>query len=149
MRSRRRWFTARRRAWNCSTPSKPTPASLIITAWTPFERICWNSPETARPQSDTTGRRQARQGASRSVTTFSRRPRDSQSNCDQSAIEYAAARKTAQRALIFAQFGLKVAFVETPERVDPKWFGEMAPRNRGVNVRVFTNVEDAEEWLLR
>src|SRR5262249_25061672 len=61
------------------------------TAWTPFARICWNSPETARQPSDTIGRRQARRGASRSVTTFSRRPRDSRANCDQSsAIEFVA-----------------------------------------------------------
>jgi hypothetical protein len=54
----------------------------------------------------------------------------------------------AKRTLIFAQYGLKVAFVEILERVDPNRFGETVARNRGVNIRAFTNVEDAEEWLL-
>ncbi len=33
------------------SPSKLTPASRIITAWTLFEHICWNSLETARAPS--------------------------------------------------------------------------------------------------
>jgi hypothetical protein len=37
---------------------------------------------------------------------------------------------TARRTLIFAQYGLKVAFVENPERIDPTRFGETVARNR-------------------
>jgi len=43
---------------------------------------------------------------------------------------------------------IKVAYVGRPEQLDPKRFGEMVARNRWVNVRVFTSVEDAEEWLM-
>ena len=70
----------RRRAWNCWTPSRPTPASRIITAWTLFAPICWNSPETGRAPPAITGRRQARPGAFPSATTCSPRPRDSRTN---------------------------------------------------------------------
>jgi hypothetical protein len=41
-----------------------------------------NGINTARAPSGTTGRRQARQGTSRSATTFSRRPHDSRANCN-------------------------------------------------------------------
>jgi hypothetical protein len=54
----------------------------------------------------------------------------------------------AEGARIFACYGLKVAGVARPEQLDPKRFGEMAARNRGVNILVFTNVKDAEQWLL-
>jgi hypothetical protein len=50
-----------------------------------------------------------------------------------------------EQAQIFAHYRLKVATVDRPERIDPRRFGEMAPQNRGVNVRAFTSVEDAEE----
>jgi hypothetical protein len=43
----------------------------------------------------------------------------------------------------------KVAAVGRPEQFDKKRFGETVARNRGVNAFVFTNVEDAEEWLLK
>jgi hypothetical protein len=43
---------------------------------------------------------------------------------------------------------IKVAYVGRPEQLDPKRFGEMVARNRWVNVRVFTSVEDAEKWLM-
>jgi hypothetical protein len=42
----------------------------------------------------------------------------------------------------------KVAVVSRPEQLDRNKFGETVARNRGVNVRVFTTVEDAEKWLL-
>jgi len=55
----------------------------------------------------------------------------------------------AERAEIFTHYKLiKVAVAVRPERLDPQKFGEMAMRNRGVNARVFINVEDAEKWLL-
>jgi hypothetical protein len=50
---------------------------------------------------------------------------------------------------IFTHYNLKVATVDRPERIDPRRFGEMVAQNRGVNVRAFTNVEDALEWLLK
>jgi hypothetical protein len=43
----------------------------------------------------------------------------------------------------------KVAFVVRPEQAYQKSFGAMVAQNRGVNARVFTNVEDAEEWFLK
>jgi hypothetical protein len=53
-----------------------------------------------------------------------------------------------EEAQIFARYGLKVASVATQEQIDPRRFGEMVAQNRGVNVRGFTNVKDAEKWLL-
>jgi hypothetical protein len=51
-------------------------------------------------------------------------------------------------ARIFAQYKLiKTAFVARPEQVDSKKFGELVARNRWINARVFTNVDDAEKWL--
>lgn len=50
-------------------------------------------------------------------------------------------------AAIFAQYGIKVAVVVTPDQLDPERFGELVARNRGVNVRVFTEVHAAETWL--
>jgi hypothetical protein len=55
-----------------------------------------------------------------------------------------------EQAQIFARYKvIKVAAVARPEQVDPERFGEMVARNRRVNGRVFTNVEDAVEWLLK
>jgi hypothetical protein len=44
---------------------------------------------------------------------------------------------------------IKVAVVVRPEILDSRRFGERVMRNRWVNAFVFTNVEDAEEWLLK
>ncbi|HEU0184051.1 MAG TPA: hypothetical protein VFS27_01975 [Blastocatellia bacterium] len=55
----------------------------------------------------------------------------------------------AEEARIFARFEIKVAFVETPERMDPRRFFLLAARNRGVNVEAFTDFRAAEEWLLK
>ena len=53
-------------------------------------------------------------------------------------------------AQIFLDYKLiKVAAVARPERVDPQRFAERVIRNRWVNARTFTNVEDAEKWLLK
>jgi hypothetical protein len=43
---------------------------------------------------------------------------------------------------------MKLAIVDRLDRVDPRRFSEMVIRNRWVNARVFTIIEDAEEWLL-
>lgn len=55
----------------------------------------------------------------------------------------------AEESRIFARFGIKVAFVETPERMDPRRFFLLAARNRGVDVEAFTDLRDAQEWLLK
>jgi hypothetical protein len=52
------------------------------------------------------------------------------------------------KAEIFMHYKLiKVAVVVRPEKLDPFRFGETVARNRWVNAQVFTNSEDAEEWL--
>lgn len=55
----------------------------------------------------------------------------------------------AEESRIFARFGIKVAFIEIPERLDPRRFFLLAARNRGVNVEAFTDLQAAEEWLLK
>jgi hypothetical protein len=55
-----------------------------------------------------------------------------------------------EQAQIFARYKvIKAAAVASPGQFDPERFGEMVARNRGVNGRVFTSIEDAEEWLLK
>src|SRR5215510_7591488 len=53
-----------------------------------------------------------------------------------------------ERAKIFGSQASKVATVGRPEQFDPRRFGEMVARNRWINVRTFTNAEDAAKWLL-
>lgn len=55
----------------------------------------------------------------------------------------------AEESLIFALSGIKVVFIEKPERMDPRKFFLLAARNRGVNVEAFTDFQAAEEWLLK
>ena len=55
----------------------------------------------------------------------------------------------AEKALVFAQYRLKVASVGAPEQIDPEGFGELVAQNRGVNIRAFTDVKSAREWLLK
>ena len=53
-----------------------------------------------------------------------------------------------ESARIFARYKvIKAAYLARPEQVDSQKFGEMVARNRWINVRIFTNVKDAEEWL--
>jgi hypothetical protein len=54
-----------------------------------------------------------------------------------------------ERSQVFARHRLKVAVVATREQIDPQKFGELVARNRGVNVLVFTELQAAEEWLLK
>jgi hypothetical protein len=55
-----------------------------------------------------------------------------------------------QQAQIFARYKVtKAAAVARPEQIDPERFGEMVALNRRVNGRVFTNAEDAVEWLFK
>jgi hypothetical protein len=51
-------------------------------------------------------------------------------------------------AKIFARHTSKVATVGRPEQFDSRRFGEMVARNRWINLRTFTNAEDAARWLL-
>jgi hypothetical protein len=53
-----------------------------------------------------------------------------------------------ERTKIFARHASKVAAVGRPDQLDPRRFGEMVAQNRWVNVRAFTNPEDAAKWLL-
>jgi hypothetical protein len=55
----------------------------------------------------------------------------------------------AEESRIFVQYGIKVAFIDIPERMDPRKFFLLAARNRGVNVEAFTDFRAAEEWLLK
>lgn len=55
----------------------------------------------------------------------------------------------AEESRIFARYGIKVVFIEMPERMDPRKFFLTAARNRGVDVEAFTDLQAAEEWLLK
>lgn len=43
--------------------------------------------------------------------------------------------------------GAPIAFVASEALVDPRRFGEVVARNRGLNVRVFTDMDEATAWL--
>lgn len=43
--------------------------------------------------------------------------------------------------------GLPIAMVGKPTTVDPRRLGEVVARNRGGNVRVFTDYDEARAWL--
>ena len=54
----------------------------------------------------------------------------------------------AERAEIFARYGIKVAVVCRPERLEiPKTAAPLAQK-RGVKIEVFTDLGAAEDWLL-
>jgi hypothetical protein len=54
------------------------------------------------------------------------------------------------KAEIFAYYKvIKVAIAAKPERIDPQRFGEKVARNRWVNIRVFADIKDAVEWLVK
>jgi hypothetical protein len=55
----------------------------------------------------------------------------------------------AERLGVFARYGIKVAYITKPERMDPRKFGVMVAQNRGVNVEAFRDFQAAEEWLLK
>ena len=54
-----------------------------------------------------------------------------------------------ERLEIFARYRIKVVFVSRPEQLDPRKFAVMVAQNRGVNVDAFTDLQAAEEWLLK
>jgi len=43
--------------------------------------------------------------------------------------------------------GMPIAFVGSEAFVDPRRFGEAVARNRGLNLRVFTDMNEALVWL--
>jgi hypothetical protein len=56
--------------------------------------------------------------------------------------------RLAERMEIFARYGIKVVIVCRPEQIHPKRFALILAQKRGVNVEIFTDSQDAEEWLL-
>jgi hypothetical protein len=53
-----------------------------------------------------------------------------------------------ERMLVFARYGIKVAFVCRPEQLETIKFAAMVAQNRSVTVEVFTDFQVAEEWLM-
>jgi hypothetical protein len=53
-----------------------------------------------------------------------------------------------ERMEIFARCGIKVALACRPEQLHPRRYGVLLAQKRGVNVEIFTDPQDAEEWLL-
>src|SRR5262245_25210793 len=53
-----------------------------------------------------------------------------------------------EKSQVFAIQNIKVAVLARPDQFEPQKFGELVARNRGVNLRGFTDVQAAEEWLL-
>jgi len=54
-----------------------------------------------------------------------------------------------ERALAFRRHKCKVAAVGKPEQHDSHRFLELVSQNRWVELRTFTDVESAKEWLLK
>ena len=54
-----------------------------------------------------------------------------------------------ERLEIFARYGIKVAFFSRPEQLDPRRFALVVAQNRGVKLESFTDLQAAEEWLLK
>src|SRR5215831_14974117 len=52
------------------------------------------------------------------------------------------------RLWLGVSYVVKVATVDTQEKIDPRRFGELVAQNRGLNLRAFTDYEIAEKWLL-
>lgn len=50
-------------------------------------------------------------------------------------------------AAVSAQLAGPIAFLGRNDVLDPKRFGEVVARNRGVNVRVFSDENEARAWL--
>jgi hypothetical protein len=54
-----------------------------------------------------------------------------------------------ERTQLFLYYGIKVVFVEKPERIDPGKFAMLVAQNRGVNVDAFTDFQASKEWLMK
>lgn len=53
----------------------------------------------------------------------------------------------AARMIDFSAWITRFAYVGMPPLIDPQKFGETVAVNRGVKIKVFTNIEDALRWL--
>jgi len=56
--------------------------------------------------------------------------------------------KLGSSIVLFSKKLRKVATAALPSFIDPDRFGERVARNRGVNVRVFSDPDEARRWLL-
>jgi len=56
--------------------------------------------------------------------------------------------RMAENGVIFARSGIRLAFVGLPEQAHPERIGELMAQNRGVDVKIFTDIQVAEDWLL-
>ena len=54
-----------------------------------------------------------------------------------------------ERLQVFARHRIKVAFFSRPDQLDRQKLGVLVAQNRGVNVDRFTDLQAAEEWLLK
>ncbi len=52
-----------------------------------------------------------------------------------------------EHAIIFTLHHIQVAVLAKSEQIDLQRFGESVAKTRGANLRLFTDVESAEEWL--
>ena len=52
-----------------------------------------------------------------------------------------------QRLVSHVPYDLAIAFVFSPEHFEETSFGVLVAENRGINVRAFTTLEEASEWL--
>jgi hypothetical protein len=52
-----------------------------------------------------------------------------------------------QRLISHVPYDLAIAFVFSPELFEETSFGVLVAENRGINVRAFTTLEEASEWL--
>ena len=49
--------------------------------------------------------------------------------------------------VIFSEYGIKVAVVASLSLVEPRRLAELVAQNRGVDVRIFLDLAEAEIWL--
>ncbi len=52
-----------------------------------------------------------------------------------------------EHAIIFTLRHIQVAVLAKVEQIDPQRFGESVAKTRGANLRLFTDMDSAEEWL--
>jgi NOL1/NOP2/fmu family ribosome biogenesis protein len=55
--------------------------------------------------------------------------------------------RAGERMVIFSEYGIKVAVVASHSLVEPRRLAEVVAQNRGVDVRIFLDLAEAEKWL--
>jgi hypothetical protein len=55
--------------------------------------------------------------------------------------------RAGERMVIFSEYGIKVAVVASLSLVEPRRLAELVAQNRGVDVRIFLDLAEAEIWL--